>query len=111
MRERRRHERRAPRSDEPLRHMRLRAGRELAVVDVCAGGALLEGASRLMPGTHADIHVVTRQGRVLARARVLRAWISALEAEGVTYRSAVAFAEAIDTTSAAAASESPDSQD
>ena len=45
--------------------MRLRAGRELVVIDLSNGGALVEGATRLLPGTHVDVHVITRDGRTL----------------------------------------------
>ena len=59
--------------EEPLSRVRLRAGRELQVVDVSVAGALLEGTARLLPGTHVDVHMVTRDGRVLVRSRVVRA--------------------------------------
>jgi len=95
--ERRRALRRVPGSDETLTRVRLRTGRELAVVDVASLGALVEGATRLLPGTHVDVHVVTRHGRVLVRTRVVRAWVWHLEADAVQYRAALAFATALDT--------------
>jgi hypothetical protein len=69
--------RRTPSSTETLARVRLRTGRELAVVDIGDTGALLEGTSRLLPGTHVEVHVVTREGRTLVRSRVTRASVFA----------------------------------
>lgn len=99
-RERRRATRRVPDNDEPLARVRLRVGRELDVVDISNGGALVEGFARLLPGTHADVHVVTRYGRVLVRCRIARAYVCRVDAEQVCYRGAVAFAQAVDTAPA-----------
>lgn len=95
--DRRRAARRVPSSDEALSRMRLRTGRELAVVDISSMGALVEGSTRLLPGTNADVHVVTRHGRVLARVRVVRAWVWRLEPDAVRYRGALSFDTALDT--------------
>ena len=96
--ERRRMPRRAPDPGEVLSRVRLRGGREWTVVDLSAGGALLEGESRLLPGTHVDAHVTTRDGRVLVRARVMRAWVVRLRADAVGYRAALTFETPIDTS-------------
>jgi hypothetical protein len=96
--ERRRTPRRAPDPGEVLSRVRLRGGREWTVVDISAGGALLEGESRLLPGTHADVHVTTRDGRVLVRARVMRAWVVRLRADAVCYHAALAFETSVDTS-------------
>lgn len=98
--ERRREGRRLPDGHEPLCHLRLRTGLHLSVVDVSDGGALVEGA-RLLPGTHVDVHVTTRDGRVLVRSRVVRAYVAGLQANAVCYRGALAFDRAIDTSLAA----------
>jgi len=42
------------------------------------------------------VHVTTRDGRVLARARVVRVWVHRLSADAVGYRSGVAFETSID---------------
>lgn len=86
-----------PTPDEPLSRVRLRGGREMAVLDVSDGGALVEGTTRLHPGTHVDVHVVTAEGRTLVRGRVLRAWIGYLDAALVRYRIALAFESHVDT--------------
>lgn len=98
--ERRAIERRAPSADEPISRVRLRTGRELSVVDLSNSGALVEGA-RLLPGTHVDVHVTTRNGRVLVRSRVVRAYVVDLQSNAVRYRGALAFDRPIDTSHAA----------
>ena len=94
--ERRRTARRSPGAGEPVSRVRLRAGRELEVLDVSAGGALVEGETRLLPGTHVDVHIVTSDGRVLMRSRVVRAYVSAVQRDRIQYRGAVAFDRLVD---------------
>jgi hypothetical protein len=96
-RDHRAHVRRQPESVESLSHVRLRAGRELTVVDVCDGGLLVEGPVRLRPGTHVEVHVITREGRALVRGRITRASVVALSRDSVTYRAALAFERLVDT--------------
>jgi PilZ domain len=98
--ERRRAPRRAPEQPEPLAHVRLRAGRELDVVNISDTGVLVDGAARLHPGAHVDVHVVTQDGRVLVRSRVVRAFVSHVSAEVVRYGGALAFEQTIDTAAA-----------
>jgi hypothetical protein len=88
--------RRVPLGEEPLSRIRLRTGREMAVVDISNSGVLAEGHVRLLPGTHVDVHVVARDGRVLIRSRVVRCWITMLQADAVWYRAALAFERSID---------------
>ena len=96
-REHRRAPRRVPDRQEPLARVRLRAGRELEVVNISDTGVLVDGQARLHPGAHVDVHVVTREGRVLVRSRVVRAYIAHLEADLVRYQGALAFERTIDT--------------
>jgi hypothetical protein len=95
--ERRRAPRRDPGAREPLARVRLRAGRELAVIDLAHGGALVEGPARLLPGTHVDVHLVTRAGPVLVRSRVVRAYVCHVAVDTVCYRGALAFDRPVDT--------------
>jgi hypothetical protein len=87
-----------PGDDEPVSRVRLRAGRELAVIDLSNSGALVEGPTRLLPGTHVDVHLVTKDGRTLVRSRVVRAYVCYLQADMVRYRGAIVFDRAIDTS-------------
>lgn len=95
MHERRCAIRHVPGQDDPLSRVRLRAGRELTVVDISSRGVLAEGDARLLPGMHVDIHVMTADGRLLVRSRVVRAYVFALTGDRVTYRGAFMFERAL----------------
>jgi len=95
--ERRTSARRTPAPEETLARLRLRTGRELAVVDIGDAGALVEGTARLLPGTHVEVHVVTREGRTLVRSRVTRAWVFAVAADILQYRAALVFEARVNT--------------
>jgi ribosomal protein L30/L7E len=96
--ERRGATRRVPDVDDTLARLRLRAGRELAVVEISDTGALVETSGRLLPGTHVEVHVVTRDGRTLVRSRVTRAWVFAVAADALRYRAALVFDTRVNTT-------------
>lgn len=83
--------RRTPACTEALSRVRLRAGRELAVVNVSPLGALVEGETRLLPGTNVDIHVTAAHGRMLVRARVTRCVVWKVTSDAVLYRGALTF--------------------
>ena len=89
--ERRRAPRRVPEAGEAAARLRLRTGRELAVVDIAAVGALVETDGRLLPGTWVEVHVMTVDGRELVRSRVVHAYVSDLSADRIVYRGALAF--------------------
>jgi hypothetical protein len=97
-RERRAATRRVPDVDDTLARLRLRAGRELAVVEISDTGALVDTSGRLLPGTHVEVHVVTRDGRTLVRSRVTRAWVFAVAADALRYRAALVFETRVNTT-------------
>jgi hypothetical protein len=71
--------------------VRLRTGRELTVINVSPLGVLVEGPTRLLPGTHLDVHVTSAQGRIPIRARVVRYHVWSLTADVIQYRGALAF--------------------
>jgi hypothetical protein len=96
--DRRRAPRRVPLADEPISRARLRTGREMLVLDVSTLGLLVETDLRLLPGTHVDVHIVTRGGRVLVRSRVARCHVAAVRADVVTYHGALMFERAVDTS-------------
>jgi hypothetical protein len=99
--ERRRHARRVPQRGEPVARMRARTGWEATVIDVGDGGALIEGSARLLPGTHVEVHVMTRNGRLLIRSRVVRAAVCHVQSDAVRYRTALAFDRTADTAAPA----------
>ena len=65
--ERRRAVRRLPGDGDPLSRVRLRAGPELQVTEISDVGALVRTTTRLLPGTHVDVHLLTVGGRILQR--------------------------------------------
>ena len=70
----------------------LRPGCNVCVVDLSAGGALVEGERPLRPGARVHVHVATSVGAFTAMARVLRCAVWALHpTDGVVYRGALQF--------------------
>jgi len=94
--ERRRAARRPVTLNEPLSSARLRTGGQLRIVDASSSGALVETAERLLPGRNLDVHIMSAQGRVLARSRVVRACVAHLTADSIRYQAALAFERALD---------------
>ncbi len=71
---------------------RIWPGRDVVVVNLSEGGALVEGDARLVPGMSVDLQLTTTGGRLLVRGRVVRCYVSSLGRQGrVRYRGAVAF--------------------
>ena len=97
MSDRRRSPRRTPAGDEPLSQVRLRAGRQLEVINVSDAGLLAEGEMRLLPGTHVDVHLVTPEGRLLVRSRVIRAFVCRVCRDRIDYRGAIVFERPVPT--------------
>ncbi len=92
------HERRAtPRistaGSSGLERARLRPGRTALVVDLSAGGALIETDWRLLPGTRVEIQLGEPTTRFRATGRILRCHVSLLGRERIRYRGALAFEE------------------
>ena len=77
--------------DHGIVRARVRAGQEARLVDVSAGGALIETAHRLLPGTGIELHLETHDRRFVVRARVMRCAVVIIHASGVSYRGAVCF--------------------
>jgi hypothetical protein len=76
---------------------RLRAGRDAALLDLSRGGARIEVASRLLPGTPVELQVAAARWRWSGRARILRCRVSALVPEdGVRYQAALQFDPPVD---------------
>jgi hypothetical protein len=69
----------------------------LIVIDVSAGGVLVEAGRPLRPGSQVEVQMenLDRQGRL--SARVVRCAVAAINAEcGVTYQAALSFNENCD---------------
>lgn len=89
--ERRRTPRRGRLEEHGIVSARVRPGHEVSVVDVSAGGALVETGHRLLPGTAVELHLETPHRRASVRGRVLRCSVSTLRSSSVCYRGAIGF--------------------
>lgn len=74
-----------------IRSARVRPGHSAAIVNVSAGGALVETERGLSPGTTVELQMENDAHRLLIRGRVLRCAVSQVQASKVKYRSAIAF--------------------
>ncbi len=70
---------------------RVRPGHQVDVVDVSAGGILVESDRRLMPGASVDVQLEAGGGKVVARGRVVRCAVARLRGSSVCYRGAISF--------------------
>lgn len=75
----------------------IRPGRDVRVIDVSRGGALVQSTSRLLPGSGVELLLKIGTHRWVASGHVVRCrvWALALE-ERVRYRAAIHFARPID---------------
>jgi hypothetical protein len=70
---------------------RVRPGHKVSMIDVSAGGVLVETDHRLLPGTSVELHLETENRRATVRGSVLRCAIVRLRSSSVCYRGAVGF--------------------
>ena len=89
--ERRRARRRRTIREHGVESVRVRRGVPVVVVDVSAGGVLVETSHRLPPGMPLEIHLERRTGMSTVRGRVLRCGVVRLTASSVCYRGAIGF--------------------
>jgi hypothetical protein len=89
--ERRRARRRQTVPEHGIESARVRRGVRLTVVDVSAGGVLIETSHRLLPGMPLEIHLQRNSGTSTIRGRVLRCGVVRLTASSVCYRGAIGF--------------------
>ena len=75
----------------------MRTGPELTVVDVSPDGALVESPVRVVPGARLDVHLMTCNGRMLVRSRVVRSFVAKVQADALMYRAALLFDQTVDT--------------
>ena len=94
-------ERRAwPRSRPPRDHVtqmaRVRPGRDVQVLDLSTGGALIEGHARFVPNSMVQLRLKGGGGAVHLCGRVVRCYVSGLDSGRVLYQAGVAFDEHLD---------------
>jgi hypothetical protein len=69
----------------------VRPGHRARLIDVSAGGALIETSHRLLPGAPVELQVETGTDRASVRGRVLRSAVVRVRPTWVCYRGAIAF--------------------
>jgi hypothetical protein len=93
--DRRQHRRFAASELPGLRSARIKSGPHVAVVDVSAGGVLLESDARLQPDSEAILELVGRAGQTVVPFRVVRCHVAGLNG-APRYLGACAFKEPLD---------------
>ena len=89
--DRRRARRLAQSDDHGIVSARVRPGHRAKLIDISAGGALIETSHRLLPGAAVELHVETRSHRTNVRGRVLRCAVVIVRPSWVCYRGAIGF--------------------
>ena len=80
--------------------MRLRPGREAALINLCERGALVEGSARLHPGAHVVLHLVGPAPSGSIKGTIVRCHVSSICGRtGIRYRGAISFETAVDVQS------------
>ena len=74
-------------------YARLRPGRTACVVDLSAGGALLETDWRLLPGSRLELQLGGPTAFYKLAGRILRCQVALLDRDRIRYRGALAFEE------------------
>jgi hypothetical protein len=77
--------------DHGIESASIRPGRDARVLDISAGGALVETRCRLLPGSSVELHVQSEDRAVTVRGRVLRCAVVRVRPTFVCYRGAIAF--------------------
>jgi len=84
-------------SSDDISHATLRPGCVVQVIDLSAGGALVQATRPLRPGARLHFHLVLRRRSFGLVAHVLRCGVWTVDSrEGVTYRGALQFEERFD---------------
>jgi hypothetical protein len=78
-----------------IERARLRPGRTAHIVDLSAGGALIETDWRLLPGMRVEIQVGEPIPLFRVAGRILRCHVALLDRERIRYRGALVFEEQV----------------
>jgi len=105
--ERRQYSRRRTRDLDWLRSARLKSTGEVSLVDLSAGGALVDAAVPLRPGAVMALELVGRGLEAVVPVQVLRAYVSGLSADSMRFRGACEFASPLELPDLAAANDLP----
>lgn len=89
--ERRRDERLQTVAQHGIARARVRPGHDVTLVDVAAGGALIETGRRLLPGSFVELLLSDGARSATVRGQVLRCAVARLCATAIAYRGAIGF--------------------
>jgi hypothetical protein len=91
IRERRRGRRHEAAEGHGIQSMQVRPGHQAMLINISAGGALIETGHRLLPGSNVDLVLDRNQHRASVRGRVLRCTVVRLQQGSICYRGAIGF--------------------
>lgn len=74
-----------------IQSMQVRPGHQAMLINISAGGALIETGHRLLPGSNVDLVLERGQCRASVRGRVLRCTVVRLQSASICYRGAIGF--------------------
>jgi hypothetical protein len=94
--ERRQYSRRRDRDLEWVRSARLRSAGEVSLIDLSAGGVLLDATVPLRPGSVTSLEIVGRGLDAVVPLQVLRAQVSSLSADSMRFRGACEFVSPVE---------------
>ena len=89
--ERRRNRRHVRPEEHRIVSARIRPGYDVSVINVSAGGVLVESDRRLLPGSSVELHLRSNQRSEIVRGHIVRCTVAGLHANAVRYRGAIAF--------------------
>jgi hypothetical protein len=89
--ERRRTRRHRGVEDHGIVSAQVRPGRRAMLIDISAGGALIETHHRLLPGTPIELLIERHRYRASVRGRVLRSSVVRVRPSAIWYRGAIGF--------------------
>src|SRR5262245_15634191 len=72
-------------------HARVRPGHEASVINISAGGALIETPLRLLPGRHIELQLERGDQITAIRGRVVRCRVARVLASRMAYHGAIGF--------------------
>ena len=74
---------------------RIRPGHDVQVLNLSSMGALIQSTTRLTPNARIELRLAGSRS-VPIRGRIMRSYVSAVDADVIFYRSAIAFEQAFD---------------
>ncbi|HEY7449207.1 MAG TPA: hypothetical protein VH702_13705 [Vicinamibacterales bacterium] len=74
---------------------RIRPGHDVQVLNLSSAGALIQSTTRLAPNSRVELRLAGSRSSPI-RGRIVRSYVSAVDADVIFYRSAIAFEQVFD---------------